>query len=82
MNKLHLTTTASGKTDQMNPLPFLEGSAAVLGLLSFLFNALFCLLVMLMIRTSKVKQLPVWLVIVNFILLLAQIYWFIFDKSK
>jgi hypothetical protein len=31
---------------------------------------------------KKIKQIPLWMVIFNFIILLAQVYWFFIDNSK
>ena len=82
MHFIQSAAKAQGKTGAAFPLPFAEGTIAVLGLLSFLFNAFFCFIVLIMIRTKKLKEIPLWIVIINFILLLAQVYWFIIDTSK
>ncbi len=71
---------ARGKTDVAIAVPFVEGTMAVLGLISLLVNAIFCLLLLLMIRSKVVKQIPIWIVIFNFIALLAEVYWYILDK--
>ena len=82
MHFVELSYTAKGKTDTAFPLPLIEGTLAVLGLLSLLVNVIFCLIVLLLLITKRQKQIPRWIVIFNFILLVAEIYWYIIDKSK
>ncbi len=73
---------AKGITDHAIPLPFLEGTIAVLGELAMIINIFFCAIAVILILMKKIKQIPLWIVIFNFIVLLAQIYWFFIDKSK
>lgn len=73
---------AKGITDHGIPLPFLEGTIAVLGELAMIINIFFCAIAVILILMKKIKQIPLWIVIFNFIVLLAQIYWFFIDKSK
>ena len=82
MHFVQLSYTAKGKTDAAFPLPFAEGTMAVLGLLSLLVNTIFCCIVLGLLFAKKQKQIPGWIVIFNFILLLAEIYWYFLDKSK
>ena len=81
MNILEIHNKAKGKTDVAIPLPFVENTVVVLGLLSLLVNAIFCLIMLVaLVSKKRFKQIPRWLVIFNFIILLAEFYWFIIDK--
>ncbi len=82
MHFVQLSYTAKGKTDTAFPLPFVEGTMAVLGLLSILVNVVFCFIVLVLLFAKKQKKIPRWIVVFNFILLLAEIYWYFLDKSK
>ncbi|WP_462250231.1 hypothetical protein [Ferruginibacter sp.] len=73
---------AKGITDHAIPLPFLEGTIAVLGELAMIINIFFCVIALILILMKKIKQIPLWIVIFNFIILLAQVYWFFIDNSK
>jgi hypothetical protein len=73
---------AKGITDNAIPLPFLEGTIAVLGELAMIINIFFCAIALILIVMKKIKQIPLWMVIFNFIILLAQVYWFFIDNSK
>lgn len=72
---------AKGNTDQAIPLPFIEGSIAVLGELAIIVNIFFCAIALVLLLIKKIKQIPLWIVIFNFIILLAQVYWFFIDNS-
>ena len=80
MHFVELSSKTNGKTETAIPLPFVEGTMAVLGLISLLVNTIFCLIVLGLFAAKKAKQIPGWLVIFNFIALLGEIYWFIIDK--
>lgn len=73
---------ATGKAGAAVPLQFIEGTMAVLGFISILVNGIFCLIALGMIAAKKIKLIPSWIVIINFIALLAEIYWYFIDKSK
>ena len=77
MHFAELNNKAKGKTDVAIPLPFVEGSMAVLGLISLLVNALFCFFVLISLVAKSQRQVPRWMIIFNFIALLAEIYWFL-----
>ena len=68
---------AKGKTDVAIPLPFVHGTLVVLGFLAIVVNGLFCIIMAGFLATKRAKQIPTWLVIINFIALLAEIYWYI-----
>jgi len=69
-----------GKVGVVAPLQFVEGTVVVLGMVSLLVNAVFCIIAIGLLATKKIKKIPRWIVIFNFISLLAEIYWFILDK--
>jgi len=75
-------SAATEKVGSLAPLSFLHGTAVILGLLSILFNAFFCFITLMLIKTQKMRQVPVWIIIANFIFLVAEIYWFFISKSK
>jgi presenilin-like A22 family membrane protease len=54
----------------------------VLGELAMIINIFFCAIALILILMKKIKQISLWIVIFNFIILLAQIYWFFIDNSK
>ena len=68
------------KTDTAVPLQFAEGTIAVLGLISLLVNAIFCIVFAGLATAKKTKQIPLWIVIFNFIALLGEVYWYFIDK--
>ncbi len=73
---------SKGITDHAIPLPFLEGTIAVLGELAMVINIFFCAIALILLLMKKIKQIPLWIVVFNFIILLAQVYWFFIDNSK
>jgi len=62
--------------DNISPLPFITGSLVVLGQLAIFINIIFCLVALILMRSKKLKQIPQWLVIGNFLMLLLQFYYF------
>jgi hypothetical protein len=80
MHFVELHEAVKGKKDVAVPLQYVEGTMAVLGLISILVNAVFCLIVLGMMAAKKVQQIPRWIVVFNFIALLAEIYWFFISK--
>jgi len=80
MHFVELHDKVKGKSDVAVPLQFVEGTMAVLGFISLLVNAVFCIIAIGLLATKKIKKIPRWIVIFNFISLLAEIYWFILDK--
>ena len=73
--------SAKANPGQAIPLPFIEGSIAVLGELAIIANIFFCTIALVLVLMKKIKQIPIWIVIFNFIILMAQIYWFFIDNS-
>ena len=62
--------------DNIIPLPFVTGTLVVLGQFAIFINLLFCLVVLFRMLSKKLIQMPHWLVIVNFIFLLVQVFYF------
>lgn len=62
--------------DNISPLPFVTGSLVVLGQLAIFINVIFCLVALILMFSKKLKQIPRWLVIINFFMLLLQFYYF------
>ena len=82
MQFINLSNKQAGRAEVAIPLPFLEGTMALLGLLSLLFNALFILIYLILAAAKKNKQIPRWIVWFNFILLAVQLYWLIIDRHQ
>jgi hypothetical protein len=59
------------------PLPFVTGILVILGQLAIFLNLIYCLLIIVLWVSKRKKQLPVWLVVFNFILLFIQVYYFL-----
>ena len=78
---VELSYKAKGNTDQAIPLPFVEGTLAVLGELAIVVNVVFFVIALYLLLSKKIKQIPGWIVIFNFMALLAQFYWFFIDNS-
>lgn len=62
--------------DNLSPLPFLTGSLVVLGQLAIFINIIFCVIAAILIISKRMKQIPQWLVVTNFIMLLFQFFYF------
>lgn len=62
--------------DSIMPLPFFTGIFVILGELAIFINLIFCLVVLVLLLSKKMIRVPRWLLIVNFIFLLAQVYYF------
>ncbi|GAB2819834.1 hypothetical protein [Ferruginibacter profundus] len=80
MHFVELHDKVKGKSDVAVPLQFVEGTMAVLGLISIMVNAVFCLIVLGLMAAKKIQQIPLWIVVFNFIALLAEIYWYFISK--
>ena len=62
--------------DNLIPLPFVTGTIVVLGQIAIVVNLVFCLTMVFLMVLKKIQQIPRWLVITNFMLLLIQFYYF------
>jgi hypothetical protein len=77
MQYLERSNKVNGKMDVAVPLEFLKGSVAVLGVVSLLVNGVFCFFVLVSMVAKSQTKLPRWIIIFNFIALLAEIYEFL-----
>jgi uncharacterized integral membrane protein len=66
-----------GNVDVALPLGFFKGPLVILGFVSLLVSAVFCFFVLVSRVAKSQTKLPRWIVIFNFIALLAEIYWFL-----
>lgn len=62
--------------DSISPLPFITGSLVILGQLAIFVNIVFCVIVILLMLSKKMKQIPRWLVVANLMMLIVQFYYF------
>ena len=67
--------------DKIIPLPFVEGILVILGQFAIFINLVFCFTMMILLLLKKGKQIPSWLVTINFIFLLAQFYYFFIYRN-
>ena len=75
---IELSNKKNKVSGSVMPLPFLTGTLVILGQFAIIINFLFCITVFVMVVSRKLKQIPQWIVIANFIFLLMQIYYFLF----
>ncbi|MCW3093484.1 MAG: hypothetical protein JWP81_4553 [Ferruginibacter sp.] len=73
---IELGSKKKGVPGAIRPLPFITGLLVILGQLAIFINLAFCLICLAMLLSKRMKTVPQWLVIVNFILLLVQVYYF------
>jgi len=77
MQLIEAGNKGKGTVDAAVPLGFLKGPLVILGFISILVSALFCFFVLVSLVAKSQTKLPRWLVVFNFIALLAEIYWFL-----
>jgi hypothetical protein len=63
--------------DGILPLPFLSGTLVVLGQFAIFLNLIFCLVAGCLFFSKKLITIAPWLLIVNFLFLLLQVYYFL-----
>jgi hypothetical protein len=63
--------------DGILPLPFLSGTLVVLGQFAIFLNLIFCLVAGCLFFSKKLITIAPWLLIVNFLFLLIQVYYFL-----
>jgi hypothetical protein len=66
-------------SDKVITVPFVENIIVVLGFSAIIINLLMNLVYFILLVTGKLKSIPGWLVIINFIFLLLQIFYFFFS---
>ena len=62
--------------DNLVQLPFVTGTLVILGQLAVFINFIFCLVVLAMIIMKRVPLVPRWLVRVNVVFFLIQVFFF------
>ena len=75
---IELSNKKNKVSGSVMPLPFLTGTLVILGQFAIVINFLYCITVLVLVLSRKMKQIPQWIVIANFIFLLMQIYYFLF----
>lgn len=70
-----------GSTDQVLPLPWLEGTLVILGYGAILVNALFLLLALIFTAFRVNVKLSRWIIIFNILIFCAQVYFHFFLKQ-
>ena len=76
---VELNNKAIKGSDNIMPLPFLTGTIVILGQFAIFINFIFCLVVMILLLSKKIINIPRWVLIFNsFFLLLQVFYFFIF----
>ncbi|CAN5595436.1 hypothetical protein BH11BAC3_BH11BAC3_32040 [soil metagenome] len=73
---IEINKKKSNSVDNIIPLPYLTGMLVIMGQLAIFINLIFCMLVVVLLALKRIKQIPRWLVISNFILLLIQLFYF------
>lgn len=62
--------------DNIMPLPFITGTLVILGQFAIFINFIFCLIAMVLLLSKKMLPIPQWLVVINFLFLIAQVFYF------
>ena len=62
--------------DNLVQLPFVTGTLVILGQLAVFINFIFCLVVLAMLILKRVQPVPRWLVMVNVLFFLVQVFFF------
>lgn len=71
----------AGVTQQVLPLPWLEGIFVILGYGAIVVNALFLLLYFIFISLKMNIKIPRWIIIFNVIIFCCQVYFHFFFKN-
>lgn len=70
---------ASGNIqDSIEQVPFVKELVILLGFTAIVVNIVMCIVYSICLFTSKFKQISTWLVIINFLFLFLQIFYFFF----
>lgn len=73
---LELNNKKTKAGDNIIPLPFITGTLVILGQFAIFLNLIFCLAVLALLLSKRMKPIPQWLLIANFTFLLIQVYYF------
>jgi hypothetical protein len=70
----------AGSTDQVIPLPWLEGTLVILGYGAIIVNTLFLLLAFIFVAFKMTVKIPRWIIIFNIVIFCCQVYFHFFFK--
>jgi hypothetical protein len=65
----------------IQPLNLIKGTVIILGYLSWIFNFIALVVWLILVSLRKSPLVARWMIIVNVLILLFQIYYFFFDRS-
>ncbi len=77
---IEMHNTYEGGTEQILPLPWLQGTLVILGYGAIIVNALFMLLYFIFVSLKMNIQVPKWIVIFNIVIFCCQVYFHFFFK--
>lgn len=78
---VELNNKRNGQEDNILPLPYVQGLLVILGQFAIFINLIFCLTAILLLIFKRMKQIPGWLAVINFMFLIAQVYYFFIYKN-
>ncbi len=68
----------SGSSDRVVAVPYFKDLIITLGVCAIIINLLMNVFYFLFLLRGKLKNIPVWLPIINFIFLILQVFYFFF----
>jgi hypothetical protein len=75
---MELRKPVSGTGDRVVAVPYFKDLIITLGICAIIINLLVNIFYLLFLLRGKMKNMPVWLPVINFIFLLVQIFYFFF----
>ena len=75
---IELKKVAHGSSDAVLPVPFLKNLVITLGFSAIIINLAMNITYFLLLLTGNSKKIRSWLVLVNFLFLILQVYYFFF----
>src|ERR1035437_9299212 len=75
---MEMRKPVSGSGDKLIAVPFLKDLIITLGFSAIVINLLMNIFCFLFLIRGKIKSIPLWLPVVNFIFLILQIFYFFF----
>ena len=75
---IELKKVAHGSSDAVLPVPFLKNLVITLGFSAIIINLAMNVTYLLLLLTGNSKKITSWLVLVNFLFLILQVYYFFF----
>lgn len=73
---IELNHKKNGVGDNIMPLPFVTGLVVILGQFAIFINLIFCLAALIWLLSKKIKLIPGWIVLTNFLFLLIELFYF------